>query len=141
MINIRMKLGLDILHHVAGEENPTDVGTRPELITAESVRPGSVWMQGKPWMNLEMEEAKKLGIIKTVEEIKLTNEEKKVFKKGIVYDTFEEADPTVFSVTKIASFDKQKTKARQDFSKYIFPPLKRSFKSLVRITALVLAAI
>ena len=134
-------MGLDILHHVEGKENPTDVGTRPELITAECVRPGSVWMKGKPWMQMSIEEAKEVGVIKTVEDIKLTNDKKKVFKEGIVYDTFEEADPTIFAVAKGATLDAQKIYERQVFSNYIFPPLKRSFKAMVRITALVIVAV
>ena len=40
-----------------GKENPTDVGTIPELITADSVRPGSVWLAGKDWMKLSIEKA------------------------------------------------------------------------------------
>ena len=74
VINIRTKMGLDILHHVEGKNNPTDVGTRPEEISAESVKPGSVWLKGKPWMNMSMEKAKESGIIKHVDEIKLTND-------------------------------------------------------------------
>ena len=42
VINIRTKMGLELLHHVEGPNNPTDIGTRPEEITAESVKPGSV---------------------------------------------------------------------------------------------------
>lgn len=141
VINIRTKMGLDLLHHVDGKENPTDVGTRPELITSDSVRPGSIWMKGKPWMQMSIDKAKDLGIIKTVEDIKLSNDNKKVFKEGIVYDTFEEADPSIFAASKGASFDKQKLFQRQCYSKYLFCPLKRSFKSLVRITALVLVAV
>ena len=48
-----------------------------------------------------LEEAKESGVIKTVEEIKLTNDKKKVFKEGIVYDTFEEVSPGVLDVAKI----------------------------------------
>ena len=66
-----------------GKENPTDVGTRPELITADSVRPGSVWLAGKDWMKCSMEKAKERGVIKTVEDIKLSNDKKKTFKEGI----------------------------------------------------------
>ena len=140
VINIRTKMGLEILHHVDGKENPTDVGTRPELITADSVRPGSVWLTGKDWMKLSMEEAKERGVIKTVEDIKLSNEKKKTFKEGIAYDTFEENDQGVFAIAKVDVTNHKKMFERQVFSNYIYPPLKRSFKSVVRITALVLLA-
>ena len=81
-------MGLDILHHVEGKSNPMDVGTRPEEITAESVKPGSVWMKGKPWMNESLDKAKESWVIKHVEDIKLSHEKKKVFKDGIIFDTF-----------------------------------------------------
>ena len=115
VINIRSKMGLEILHHVDGISNPADVGTRPELITAASVRPGSVWLKGNPWMTKSIEEAKESGVIKTVEEIKLTNDKKKVFKEGIVYDTFEEVSPGVLAVAKMDEKDENKTFARQVF--------------------------
>ena len=64
MVNIRTKLGLDLLYHVDGKQNPADVGTRPELITAESVKPGSVWLKGTDWMKLSIDKAKESGVIK-----------------------------------------------------------------------------
>ena len=39
VINIRSKMGLENLFHVNGKFNSCDVGTRPEVITAESVKP------------------------------------------------------------------------------------------------------
>ena len=142
VINIRTKMGLDILHHVEGKNNPTDVGTRPEEITAESVKPGSVWLKGKPWMNMSMKKAKEIGVIKHVDEIKLTNDKKKTFKEGIIFDTFDDTgDAAVFGVAKIGKIDKMKVAVREVKAEYLFPPLKRSFKSLVRVTALVLVAI
>ena len=138
VINIRTKMGLDILHHVEGKNNPTDVGTRPEEITAESVRPGSVWLKGKPWMKMSLDEAKETGAIKHVDDIKLSHEKKKVFKEGIIFDTFEENDLSVFAVAGVLKVDLEKVKQRMLEVNYIFPPLKRKFESLVRITALVL---
>ena len=141
VINIRTKMGLEILHHVDGKENPTDVGTRPELITADSVRPGSVWLAGKDWMKCSMEKAKERGVIKTVEDIKLSNDKKKTFKEGIAFDTFEENDQGVFAIVKVDVTNHKKMFERQVFSSYIYPPLKRSFKAVVRITAYVLLAV
>ena len=140
VINIRTKLGLDILHHVDGKENPTDVGTRPELTSAESVQPGSVWLAGKEWMKLSIEKAKDNGVIKTVEDIKLTNDKKKTFKEGIAFDTFDEVEQGFFAVARLEKEDKVRIAKRQAFSHYLFDPLKRSFKSCVRITALVILA-
>ena len=135
-------MGIDILHHVEGINNPTDVGTRPEDISAESVKPGSVWLKGKPWMNMSINKAKESGIIKHVDDIKLTNDKKKVFKEGIIFDTFDDTgDVAVFGVAKFGKIDKPRIAEREVKAEYLFPPLKRSFKFLVRITAHVLVAV
>ena len=130
VVNIREKMGLDALHHVEGISNPTDVGTRPAEITAESVRPGSVWLKGKPWMNMSIEQAKHEGIVKHVDDIKLSNEKKKIFGEGVAYDTFDTTDTGVFAVTRIGKIDKEKVAQRILKADYIYPPLKRNFKSL-----------
>ena len=143
VINIRSKMGLDILHHVEGKHNPCDVGIRPENVTADSVRPGSVWMSGKDWMKLSISKAQEIGVIKTVQDIKLTNEKKKVFKEGIVFDTFETADENIFAIHKVnkIKINSPKVQERQSKADYLYSPLLRSFKSCVRITALVLVAV
>ena len=82
----RCKLDIDMIHHVEGKSNPTDVGTRPELVTADSVKPGSVWLTGTSWMKLSINKAKEIGVIRSAKDIKLSNDEKKVFKKEMVYD-------------------------------------------------------
>ena len=101
VVNIREKMGLDILYHCEGISNPTDVGTRPNEITADSVRPGSVWLKGKPWMNKSVEQAKKEGVIKHVEDIKLSNDKKKIFGEGVAFDSFDTTGTGVFAVTRV----------------------------------------
>ena len=140
VINIRTKMGLDILHHVDGKHNPCDVGTRPELVTAESVRPGSIWLSGCDWMKGSLEKAKQAGIITSVEDIKLSNDKKKTFKEGIAYEAFDEVEQGIFAVAQVEKIDAKKMTERLSISKYVYPPLKRSFKALVRITALVILA-
>ena len=139
VVNIRSKLDINTLHHVEGKSNCTDVGTRPEQITADSVRPGSVWLTGASWMKLSIEKAKDLGVIRSAKDIKLSYDEKKIFKKELVHDEFEYEENT-FATMKINKIDVQKLKVVSVFSNFIFDPLKRSFKSLVRITALVMVA-
>ena len=101
VVNIRTKIGLDILHHVDG---PSDVGTRPNLISAASVQPGSTWLKGKPWMLGWLEAAKEKGIIKHVEDIKLSNDGKKIFSEGVVFDTLVEEND-VFAVANVSKED------------------------------------
>ena len=133
-------MGLEILHHVDGKHNPCDVGTRPELITAESVKPGSIWLSGFPWMKGSLEKAKEAEIIKSVEDIKLSNDKKKTFKEGIAYEAFDDVEQSIFAVAQVEKIDAKKVTERLSISNYIYPPLKRSFKALVRITALVILA-
>merc|ERR1712015_189975 len=91
-------------------------------------------------MKLSIEKAKESGVIKSAGDIKLSNDEKKVFKKELVYDTFEEENIGAFTVKRHEKIDKDKVEERLKFSKYIYPPLKRSFKSVLRIIALVMVA-
>ena len=92
-------------------------------------------------MKSSITKAQSDGIIKTVEDIKLTNDKKKTFKEGIAYDVFDETDHNIFAVAKVDEKNHNKIFERQSFSNYLYPPLKRSFKSTVRITALVLLAV
>ena len=55
--NIRNKIRLDNLFHVAGKENIADTGTRPELLKSEHILPGSEWLCGKPWMTEPLDKA------------------------------------------------------------------------------------
>ena len=76
-------------------------------------------------------------MIRSAKDIKLSYDEKKIFKKELVYDEFEYEENTSATM-KINKIDVQKMKLVNVFSNFIFDPLKRSFKSLVRITALVM---
>ena len=140
---IRSKIDLDSLYHVDGKFNPTDVGTQPDKITVDSVSPGSIWLKGHPWMQRSLEEARKEGIIKHIKDIKLNNENKKNVKDGIVFYVFDESDDEagVFAVCILARHDCKKVADCEVASKYLYPPLKRNFTSMVRITGYVLLAV
>ena len=138
--NIRSKVSLDQLHHVQGPENCSDIGTRPDSVKLESVMPGSEWLDGREWLRKTYEEAVADGVIKSVHDIKLTNDAKKTMKEGIIFDQFE-ADDNNVAVAKINTIDVKKVAEREAFSEYIYPPLKRSFRPTVRIISLVLLAV
>ena len=139
--NIRSKVDLKMLHHVQGSENPTDCGTRPDKVKVEDVMPGSEWLNGKEWMKLPYEDAIKSGVIKTVQDIKLSNDEKKIMREGIVFDTFDDKDDSNIAVAMVNSIDIEKTAEREAYSDYVYPPLKRSWKPTVRIISMVLLAV
>ena len=159
--NIRSKIDLDELFHVDGKENVADIGTRPDLLTTDMMMPGSDWIRGRPWMTLPIEKAVESGVIQNVKEIKLSNDARKVFKEGVIFDSFEDniehkttivcvedtiatiendIDAEVNKVDQGNTVDKAKVIEREKFADYIYPPLRRSFRPTVRIIGLVLRA-
>ena len=138
VVNIISKINLNNLFHIKGTENPADIGTRMKSVSYEDVLPGSEYLCGRSWMKLSKEEAAKQGFIKPIEEIKLGHEQKKVMKKGIVFDSFEDEDNDAIAVMVPARFDVQKVAERLVESEYIFSPLTRNFLSFVNIVAMVL---
>ena len=67
--NIRQKLNLENLFHIDGKHNLADFGTRPDLVTADLLRPESEWIKGKKWMTMLIEDAQKTGILKNTKDI------------------------------------------------------------------------
>ena len=45
--NVRNKIDLQNISHVHTDKNIADTRTRPDLITAELLKPGSYWIDGK----------------------------------------------------------------------------------------------
>ena len=119
---IRSNIDLNILYHVDGKFNPCDTGTRPDLVSIDSIKPGSTWLKGFPWMQGSIEQAKLDGIIRSVEDIKLTNENKKAVKEGILFDTFDKSnDDSSFAVVNLNSkFDTNKLVEREISSPYLY---------------------
>ena len=94
-----------------GKENVADIGTRPDILSIENFCPGSEWEKGKPWMKLEVKQAEEQGVIKPVEMIKLEDEEKKAFKKGITYDDFT-LNPMIVALSARHGIDQEKIQQR-----------------------------
>ena len=94
-------------------------------------------------MQRSLEKARKEGIIKHIEDIKLNNENKKRVKDGIVLNVFNESDDDadVFAVCNLAKDDCKKVADCKVLSNYLYPLLKRKFTSVVRITSYVLLAV
>ena len=141
VVNITSKLNLDNLYHIKGTENPADIGTRMKLVTAEDVFPNSDYICGKDWMKLSKEDAIKSGVIKPIEDIKLGHEQKKVMRKGIVFDSFEKDSDDIIAVLLPARVDPKKVAERDVETNYYFSPLLRNFLSFVNITAKVMKAL
>ena len=93
-------------------------------------------------MKLPIKEAEEKGFIKSVQKIKLDNDSKNVLKEGVLFNApdNEQLEDGCFAVSVINSVNIDKMVEREVFTDYLYSPLKRSFSSLVRITALVLRA-
>ena len=59
-------------------------------------------------MKGSIDKAKNDGIIKSVDDIKLTDEEKMVFKEGIAYDAFDDVEQGIFAVKQVEKIGKEK---------------------------------
>ena len=132
--NIRNKIEFDELFYVSGKENIADTGTRPDLLKPEHILPGSEWFTGKSWMMQSVEHAMESGAIKSLTDIKLDDEAKKLFKEGVMLDS------SLNTISDIKVTMPSKVLERENFSCYIYPPLKRQFPSLVRVVGYVLLA-
>ena len=140
VINIVSKVDLNNLFHVRGDQNPADIGTRMKMITATDIMPGSDYLCGKPWMALSKAKSLESEIIRRVEDIKLGHEEKKLVKKGIVFDTFDE-DEDVIAMLMSCRVNVPKVAEREVIAQYLYSPTRRNFLSLIDITAAVLKAV
>ena len=118
----------------------SDTGTRLDLIKPEDIVPGSPWMVGQPWMKLQLDEAIQTGIIKNTDSIKMDNDSRKAFKEGVLLDSsLNHAANSANKENKY--FVPKKIIERECYSNYVYPPLKRGFRSFIRITALVITAV
>ena len=140
VINITSKISLENLFHVKGSENPADIGTRLKGIKAEDIYPGSDYLCGKPWMRLSKNKAIETGKIRPISQIKLGHDQKRVMKKGIVFDGFEKEQEDIIGVFMTARIDIDKVALREAESGYMFSPMTRNFLSFVDVTALTLKA-
>ena len=138
VLNITSKLNLQDLFHVKGTHNPADIGTRVKNVSASDVSPSSEYIGGKEWMKLSRQSAAHQGFIKSVQDIKLGHEQKKMLKKGIVFDSFEKDDPDIFGILMPARINTDKVALREAEVRYPFSPLKRNFLSFVEVIAIVL---
>ena len=84
-----------------------------------------------------LEEARKEGIIK------LNKKNKEKVKDGIVFYVFDKSNDEagVFAVCNLAKDDCKMVADCEVLSNYLYPPLKRNFISVVRITSYVLLAV
>ena len=120
------------MYHVVSAENPSDIGTRPDLITEADIGPGSRWENGLPWMKKPIEDAVASGILTPIENIKVKTEDEDAYNEGFVFEKTKEiltpGHPVVLTSTRV-----EKVSSRASFSNYLISPTKFTFEKTVRI--------
>ena len=139
VLQIRRGTDLDKMYHIDTNNNPSDVGTRPDLVTIDDVMANSKWNQGCAWMRGEFEEAVKAGILRPVSDLRLqTKEEQDDFQDGCVFDMVPEV------LTRGHVLNQRRISLIQErayFSQYLMLPTRFSFRKTVRIYSYVFAFI
>merc|ERR1712105_326224 len=88
-------------------------------------------------MNNKLKDAMDEGAVKSTKDIRLSNEEKKVTKKGVSFDEYDETGES-FAMMISAKIDQVKMKLREEIASYIYSPMNRKWTTVVRVTAIAL---
>ena len=140
-VQIRRGTPLENLFHVRTENNIADGPTRPDKFCLTDVGPGSVWEVGLPWMTKDMEDIINAGILTSVKDLVMKEEDEKAYDEGFVL----EKTPDVLTQGHYAASFSQPVneeriglvKKRVIFSNYLLLPTRFPFKKTLRIMALV----
>ena len=146
VIQIRRATDLSNIYYVGTDHNVADIGTRAEKVTIDDVGPDSRYENGDPWMKMELHEAVENGFLKPAAELKPVSVEKEEeFKKGFLFEKEPEVLTRGHPATDQASISQgrlDKLEERTVHSNYgKLLPTRRSFPSMVRITAYVITFI
>ena len=134
VVQTRLNSDLDKCWWVSTLANPSDVGTRADKVDNQSVGPGSVWENGCDWMTGSIAEAADKGIIKPAGALRIADKDEDEYEKGMVL----ERTPELLVKGHVVTTERvEKMQERSEFSDYIIQPVKRNFKSVVNITAMV----
>ena len=126
VIQIRRAINLSNLYHVTTKQQPCDLGTRPEKVGVDDVSPESPWINGLPWMKMDIDHVVELGILTPVSKLRLSDEEKKDYRRGLINDS----EPEIITYGHIVSEKRvQAIMDRAEFSKdlYLLNPGKWPF--------------
>lgn len=133
-IQVLMNTDSSKLFFVRTDQNPSDVATRADKVSEDSVGPDSIWERGLEWMTDDIEKAIENDIIKPASELRMAESEKKEFDKGLIFSK----TPEILVHGHSVSEDRvSRIAARAEFSDYIIQPSKHNFRKIVKITALV----
>ena len=86
VIQVRRGTNLDDLYHCRTDQNPSDVGTRPNKVTPADVGPESRWNNGDEWMKSDLSQAMEVGTIKPASELRLTKDMEEDYSEGFLIE-------------------------------------------------------
>ena len=138
VVQIRRSVDLRNLFHIKTKYQPCDLGTRPSKVSAEDVGPESNWFNGLPWMHLDISEAVDMDILTPVDQLRLSDEEKKDFQRGLIIDS----EPEILTYGHVASEKRVQAildRAKHSKELYLISPGKYNFRKLVRVLGYVMA--
>ena len=139
VLQVRRGTEIDKIYHVDTSHNPSDVGTRPDLVTIDDVRANSKWTSGCDWIRQDVDSAVSSGILKPVSQLRLkTKEEQDDFQDGCVFDIIPEVLTRGHTLNQRRISNIQE---RASFSKYLLLPTKFSFRKIVRVYSYVFSFI
>ena len=146
VIQIRRGTELCKLYYVSSENNVADVGTKADRVRLEDVGPESRYENGDKWMKMEIDDAVKSGILRPATDLKAGEVEgQEDFQKGLIFEKEPEVltrGHTAHDEADVSRKRLNRIEARAVFSNYgKLLPTRRSFPSMVRITAYVVAFI
>ena len=136
-LQVRRGIEMDKVFHVDTSNNPSDIGTRPDLVTLDDVTANSKWISGCKWMQHDVDVAVKSGILKPVSKLRLqTKEEQDDYQDGCVFDIVPEVLTRghVLNQRRISQIQE-----RASYSQYLLLRTKFTFRKVVRIYSYVLA--
>ena len=81
---------MENLFHCISEQNPADLGTRPDLVRDSDVGPMSKWEKGLPWMTGEIDDAVARGILTPAANLRINKEDEEEYNQGFVFEKTKE---------------------------------------------------
>ena len=132
VLQIRRGTDLATVYHCKSEHNPADCGTRPGKVQMEDIGPESRWENGDEWMTKDISFAVQSGILTSVTDIRIADNDEEDFNKGLVFGDREEILTRGHVIHKTSNRIDQMEKVAQ-FSNYLILPTKFKFPQLIRI--------
>ena len=122
----------DEIYHVAGRNNPADIGTR-KGVTIKDISPNSKFYQGPDFLSLGLKGMVEKNFLRPIKDLVQQPEENTDYQDGLVkrFDNYGD-----FFVGIVNFNTTNRLMERYEFSNYILDPLKFNWNKTIRIVSL-----